>query len=952
MAPTAHNAIREANRLGQSIWLDSISRDMLQSGELARLVETGVSGVTSNPTIFEKAISEGASYDDALALFARSGGDAQRAFEGLAVDDIRAAADVLRPVYERTRFADGFVSIEVSPRLAHDSAGTVEEARRLFRAIGRPNVMIKVPGTPEGTPAIRTLIAEGLNVNVTLLFSVQAYTQAANAYIAGLRDYQAAGRGSPSHIASVASFFVSRVDTAGDKLLAQPPRPSPGPSAESLKSQLGIANARLAYEQFQALFKGPAFGDLRRAGAQVQRPLWASTSTKDPKLPDTMYVDGLIGPDTVNTLPPATLTAFLEHGTVAPSLTRDVEAARAHVHTLGEMGISLDAITSQLLTAGVKSFSDSYDKLLAQIDGKLTRLRAANTPAIAVSAGQITPATTRTEVERVCARLAVERLVERIWEGDESVWPAPSAGGARAKDRLGWLRLPESIADIGAEARLFAEDVSRAGLSDTVVLGMGGSALVAEVLRSVQHPHRGASAGMAVLDTVEPATVAALGKGDQARRLFIVASKSGTTAEPLALEAHFRQQVTQTQPNFKPEDAFAAITDAGTPLAKRSREFRRVFLAPPDVGGRFSALSVFGLVPAALMGLDIAKMSDSALRMAAACRATNAGNPGLALGVAMATLAMQGRDKLTLITSPSLARFGLWVEQLVAESLGKGGKGIVPVVGEPLLAPQLYGADRQFVYLRFPGDAEPHDRAGTLRAAQGSAALADAVEARGLPLLRLEVSEPAELAGEFFRWEFATAVAAHVMGVYPFDEPDVATAKARTQDVLKRGWARAVPEGSLTTTVERLLSQRRPGDYVAVLVYAQETPDLDSAVAGLREGISARTGMATTFGYGPRYLHSTGQLHKGGPDNVLLLVLVDESARRYDASAYADPERSAQAAKWTDAALPRLLKAQAAGDVEALRERGRRVEFVGAGGGAGSKQLAQQINVLAESWRV
>lgn len=366
------NNVIKARELGQSIWLDSISRDMLRSGELKKLVDLGVSGVTSNPSIFEKAIADSDIYDDALLGYAAGGASVETVFERLAVDDIRDAADVLRPAYDAAAGKDGFVSIEVSPRLAFDTNGTVEEARRLWTAIDRPNVMIKVPGTPEGVPAIRTLISEGINVNVTLLFSISAYRDAANAYIQGLRDYMAAGKGSPTRIASVASFFVSRVDTAVDKALGQ---------GHKLEGKAGIANARVAYGDFKRLFDSTLgsgnFHPLATTGAQVQRPLWASTSVKNPAFPDTMYVDELMGPQTVNTVPAATLEALLDHGTVENRLEAGLEDAKAQMAAIAAAGVSIDRVTDGLLAAGVKAFADSYDSLLGRIGEKLGKLAPA-----------------------------------------------------------------------------------------------------------------------------------------------------------------------------------------------------------------------------------------------------------------------------------------------------------------------------------------------------------------------------------------------------------------------------------------------------------------------------------------------------------------------------------------------------------------------------------------------
>jgi transaldolase/glucose-6-phosphate isomerase len=364
----------ELQKHGQSIWYDNIRRDMLASGELQALVDQGVLGVTSNPTIFEKAISGSTDYDAGLRELAQSGRDLQGIYEALVLDDIAAAAGVLRPVYERTDGRDGFVSIEVRPTLAADAAATIAEARRLFATLARPNIMIKVPATPEGMPAVETLIGEGINVNVTLLFAVQAYEAAANAYLAGLEHLAASG-GDLSRVASVASFFVSRVDTAVDRQLEA----LIAGGRSELRPLLGkaaIANAKLAYARFEQIFGGERFAALRARGARVQRPLWASTGTKNPQYSDVMYVDGLIGPDTVNTIPPATLAAFMDHGTVSPTLKAGMAQATQVMEQLAAAGISVDAVTRDLLADGVKSFTDSFEKLLANLNQKRARLAA------------------------------------------------------------------------------------------------------------------------------------------------------------------------------------------------------------------------------------------------------------------------------------------------------------------------------------------------------------------------------------------------------------------------------------------------------------------------------------------------------------------------------------------------------------------------------------------------
>jgi transaldolase len=358
--------LHELAELGQAIWLDYIRRSFITSGELQELVDQGLRGVTSNPSIFEKAIAGSADYDEDLSSLVSSGKSAAEIYEALTMEDIRSAADVLRPVYEKSGGADGYVSLEVNPALAHDTEGTIAEARRLFATLERPNVMIKVPATPAGIPAIETLIGEGVNVNVTLIFSLDQYEAVTTAYIAGLEKLAASG-GDVGEVASVASFFISRIDSAVDAALEKI-------GNSDLQGKIAIDNAKSAYVRFRDIFRGERWQELAARGARVQRPLWASTSTKKPAYPDTLYVDNLIGPDTVNTLPPATLEAFLDHGHIASTVGTDLDGVSSRLRKLAELGIDLDGITNKVLDEGVAAFAKSFEGLMASIAEKRKRL--------------------------------------------------------------------------------------------------------------------------------------------------------------------------------------------------------------------------------------------------------------------------------------------------------------------------------------------------------------------------------------------------------------------------------------------------------------------------------------------------------------------------------------------------------------------------------------------------
>lgn len=910
------NTIQQLRASGQSIWYDNIRRGMLKSGELQRLIDLGVSGLTSNPTIFEKAITGSADYDDALLELALAGKKAGEIYESLTMEDIRAAADLLRPIYDSTGGADGYASLEVDPHLAHDTDATVAEARRLFQALGRPNVMIKVPATPEGIPAVRRLIGQGVNVNVTLTFSLEAYEQVREAYIAGLQDLLRAG-GDVTRVASVASFFVSRVDTAVDGLLRERIKQGQTDLA-GLLGKAAIANARLAYHAFRQTFDGEGFAALRAAGARAQRPLWASTSTKDPSYSDVLYVESLIGRDTVNTLPDVTLQAFLDHGRVAEALSQGLEDARLTMDALEQAGISMKEVTDRLLADGVKAFADSFDKLMANLAQKRCLLLAKALSHTRASLGGY-----RDSVQKLTDDLGQRQVVARIWRRDHTVWkPDPR----EIADRLGWLAVTDQMRSQVAPLKALGEEAREAGYRYVVLLGMGGSSLGPEVLRQTFGSAQGYPQ-MSVLDSVVPDWVSTVTSAiDPARTLFLFASKSGGTVEPNALYRHFRALVEKAVGQREAGQRFIAITDPGTSLERLGREqgFRRVFLNPPDIGGRYSVLSLFGLVPAALMGIDLEKLLDRADLMRDACGPEVPADqaPGAWLGAVMASLAQAGRDKLTVVTSPGIASFGLWLEQLIAESTGKDGKGIVPVAGEPLAPPGAYGDDRAFVYLRLNSD----DNKATDQAIT-------ALEGRGQPVVRLELRDRYDLGAEFYRWEFATAVAGAIMGIHPFDQPDVQATKEQTDRVLSE-YLRSggLPEVRSGQSLRQLLDSARPGDYLAIMAYLCPTSEVEAALADLRRRVMERHRLATTLGYGPRFLHSTGQLHKGGPDSGLFLQIVAEQTTQVPIPG-------------EGYTLNVLADAQALGDLRALQALGRRVARVRLGRDvvAGVKALAAEV---------
>ncbi|HVH68991.1 MAG TPA: bifunctional transaldolase/phosoglucose isomerase [Gemmatimonadales bacterium] len=875
--------MQELLDLGQSVWLDYLRRGMLQSGELQRLIDDGLRGMTSNPTIFEHAIGGSSDYDEALARVAASPRSDRAVFELLAVDDVRAAADLFRPAYDASDGADGFVSLEVSPALARDTAGTVAEARRLWAAVDRPNVMIKVPGTREGWPAIERLLTEGVNVNITLLFSLEHYRAVAEAFLRALETRRAA-RQPIDRIASVASFFVSRVDTEVDRRLDA----AGGNSASGLRGKVAIANAQLAYAWFRDQLVDRRWRALAEAGAKPQRLLWASTGTKDPTYSDVLYVDSLIGPHTINTVPPQTLQLFEDHGTVRATLPGDVAAARRVFERLGPV-MDFNDVTRVLEQEGVEKFAHSFDTLLGVIATKRKALMAAMAP-------PRHSAEVRAFDQAVNARLAeLEQagVPKRIWSRDPTVWK-PDPATPEIGDRLGWLGVGEMMAQQVKRLAAFAEEV-RSEFDRVVLLGMGGSSLAPEVLWRTFGRRAGYPA-LTVLDSTDPRAVSAVASGGAiARTLFLVSSKSGTTQETDCLFRYFWESSGHRGAQF------VAVTDPDTALAQLAGErgFRRTFLNPKDIGGRYSALSYFGLVPAALLGIDVGELLHRAHRMAEACAAWVPArqSPAAWLGAILGEAALAGRNKATFVLSSGIGSLGLWVEQLIAESTGKEGTGIVPVAEEPLGAPDVYGRDRLFVALTLAGEAS-----------DATDAQLRALTTAGHPVVRLTLEDRYDLGQEFFRWEFATAVAGAILRINAFDQPNVAESKQNTKDVLAHGQPPTAP--GTAAELDRLLAGVAPGDYLALMAYLPPTPENDRRLAAARLRLRDRLKVATTLGYGPRFLHSTGQLHKGGPP-VGRFVQITERVEQ-DVSIPGVPYTFGQ-----------LEAAQAEGDLRALRKRGR-----------------------------
>jgi transaldolase/glucose-6-phosphate isomerase len=701
-------------------------------------------------------------------------------------------------------------------------------------------------------------------------------------------------------VASVASFFISRIDTAVDRRLE--------PRANGLKGKAAVANARLAYAHFLETLESERWKALAAQGARPQRVLWASTSTKNPDYPETLYVDSLIGPHTVNTLPGATYHAFKRAGTARNALvegwSRSLAEARETFDRMEEAGISMKEVTDELLAQGVQLFADAFDGLLGSVETRRRQLLGGRLARQSEQLGEC-----RQPVEELRESWRREGAVRRLWREDASLW----TGDDEAR-WLGWLRV---LDDLEASLQAYDEIAKTVGdgeFDQILLLGMGGSSLCPDLLARTFGRLEGFPE-LLVLDSTVPAQVRSTAERIEIERaLFVVSSKSGGTIEPNMFLRFFLDRAERA---LGPGDAarrFIAITDPESSLFQLAREkgFRAVAEGVPSIGGRFSALSPFGMLPARLMGLDVRDFLGRARLMAESCAACVPPdrNPGIGLGLAMGSLAQQGRDKLTLITSPGLASLGGWLEQLVAESTGKLGLGIVTVDGESVAAPECYGDDRFFAYLRLAGDGSSEQEAAVL-----------ALERAGQPVVRIELDDPRQLGQEFFRWEMATAAAGAVLGLNPFVQPDVESAKVAARTLMER-YERSgelpgedplsVDDPGLEAQLAAHLNRIRPGDYFAVNAYLEMCDAHHAPLQAIRHAVRDAKGVATCLGYGPRFLHSTGQLHKGGPDSGVFLQLTCDDAE--------------------DLAIPGqrfsfgvLAAAQAQGDLEVLRQRGRRV---------------------------
>jgi transaldolase/glucose-6-phosphate isomerase len=716
---------------------------------------------------------------------------------------------------------------------------------------------------------------------------------------------------------------------------------------KSLLGKVAIANGKLTYESYEQIFGTERWKKLAAKGAQTQRVLWASTSTKNPAYSDVLYVEELIGPDTVNTIPPATFDAFRDHGHPRQSLTEDVEGARRTMDAVAKVGISMKEVTDKLTDDGVRLFEEAFDKLLQAVEKSS---KSAAQPKISQQKYKL-PDTLASAVRATVEHWRAEGKVRRLWQRDASLWT-----NSDEASWLGWLGVTEDETTHAGELKKLAEEIKKAGVEHALLLGMGGSSLCPEVLEMTFGKMPGYPQ-LRVLDSTDPAQVKAVeSQIDIAKTIFIVSSKSGSTLEPNIFKQYFFERTKQVVGADKVGSHFITITDPGSKMEQvaKADKFRNIFHGLPSIGGRYSALSNFGMVPAALMGLDVADFLDRTEELVEACASSVPveENPGAMLGIVLGTAAVNGRDKITIITSPGISDLGAWLEQLIAESTGKQGKGIIPVDGEALGSPEVYGTDRVFAYLRL--DSAPD--------AQQDAKV-DAIEKAGNPVIRISLKDKHDLGQEFFRWEIATAVAGSIIGINAFNQPDVEASKIATRELTSEyeksgslpaekpiledagvklfadatnaeALAKAAGNGkTLVGYLRAHLNRIQAGDYFAVLGYVQMNTEHEAVLQKVRHAVRDKKHVATCLGFGPRFLHSTGQAYKGGPNSgVFVQITCDDLVNL-----------PVPGQKYTFGAVK---AAQARGDFQVLVERGRRALRIHLGG-----DLKTALPALAEAFQ-
>jgi len=910
------NNSKKLHKLKQSIWFDNIDRNLIKNGWLRDQIEKEVIfGLTSNPSIFKKAITTGNGYSMDIQSMSWAGLDTKLIYEHLVIEDIRGVSDLLYPTYEATKQVDGYVSLEVDPAFANNTELTIEEAKRLWNLVDRKNLMIKVPATSAGVLAIKKLIAFGINVNVTLIFSVNRYLEVIDAYFSGLEE-RIDNNLPINQIHSVASFFVSRLDVKIESKVAEIIQSGKVKEEEvqPYLGKLGILNALYAYEEFDTSINTERYKKIAKKGGNIQRPLWASTGTKNANYSDVLYVEGLLLPYTVNTVPPKTLIAFLDHGKCN---VVDYSAGKSEFeiieNKLDNFGVNFEELWIELEEEGVVAFVSAQDDIFEAIDKQHDYFQR--------SLGGL-----GAQIEERIETLKYGDFLNKFFAPDTALWATEPSEVDEVLHRLGWIDAPISNRAIIEEANHLLKDLKKDGFTHALVVGMGGSSLASEVFSKIfkggeTSEERGLN--LSILDSTDPIQIDEKTHEIPIKKtLFIISSKSGTTAEVRALLAYFWKLVEEAD-EHTPGKHFIVITDPGSPLEKLGlkRKFRKVFNANPNVGGRYSALIAFGIVPAVLAGIDGHRLLNAADHMRIKCSQSSPfeKNPGFVLGGVIAEAYFNNRDKVTILTDPIYNAFGSWLEQLIAESSGKSGKGILPIDREPIVPAANYSNDRVFYYLRSSGKLD---------------GLVDDLVDLNHPVIVSYIDDKFDIAAEIYKWEIAIAAVCSFIRVNPFNQPNVQESKSITHGMISAykqtpilkernllfsnsefsvyGNMEIERKGKTIKEITEEFLTINAGDYISINAFLPRIEAYENVLQQIRKHLLDTYSVPVTLGFGPRFLHSTGQLHKGGKNNGLFLIISQNTPIDFKIPG-----------EGMDFSI--LEKAQALGDMQALEQNDRRV---------------------------
>lgn len=917
---------------GQSIWLDGPRPRRLDSDELRAMVcRDEVTGISVTYDGLRHIIASATDLETSIRSRIFESKDPIAICEHLLIDQARRAADLLRQVYERTRGLEGYTSIEVSPYVVDSAEELVKRGRELFLAVGRKNVMIRLPATTAGLVALEQLVSTGVNVFVSDILTEAAYLQAAEAYSLAVDKYLRRG-GNALDVIALVAMPLSKIDRIATRALessAQKAGPEQSVFFDRLKGRAATTFARLAYRTYRSYIADGGNKNWKVLAGKGARPLRIvlECAIPAPHLPASLYLEELSLPETIVSLPETAILALCR------TPAKQMEQSEDHVDEVIDQAIlvyeqfkQLPFSISDALEDELSFLVDQQMEVMDQLIGALEQRRRAVELNVATnlthSLGEL-----ESPVKEALAKAKEDNVVARLWRGDTTLWTGKDEGAW-----LGWLDIPEQQL---AQTSVFQElsgEVRREKFTHAVLLGMGGSSLSAEVMRQCFGKQEGMPE-LLVLDSTVPAEVLKVRRAIEIEKtIFIVSSKSGSTTEPNVLCQYFYEETKKAVGDKEAGSHFIAVTDPGSSLEQTAKEmrFRHIYPGVPSIGGRYSVLSHFGMIPGAVMGADVKKMLERAHQMALRCHETVASNenPGLLLGVIMAVLSEHGRDKVTLFASPRIRSFGTWLEQLLAESTGKLGKGIIPVDGESIASPEHYGKDRLFVYLRLSREADK----------QQDKQVEDLKRA-GHPVVNIELDDAFGIAEEFFRWEFATAVAGHVLKINPFDQPNVQESKDFTKKFLKhyeetgklpedqlvcrdgditiyaddknKRYLLEKAKENLEAVLKAHIARLQPGDYFATTAYVEYDERYERAISAIRDHVRDDRRVATTFGYGPRFLHSTGQLHKGGPNSGLFIQITCDDKE----------DVPVPAEKFTFGVLK---QAQSLGDFVALSMRDRR----------------------------